>query len=218
MKTDAQIKHDVTAELTWDAEIDEAKIGVAVSNGAVSLSGHVPTYWQKIAALKAAKRVAGVMAVVNKIDVSIESIHHTTDEGLAERIANVLRWNVSIPGREIKAEVRNGVVTLSGEVDWYYQRSNIQRNIEHVGGVANIIDNIMIKPRVSTADVQQKIKDALKRHADIEATNVGVSILNGVVTLSGTVESMEEMDRIEAAAWTAPGVSRVVDNLHVSRI
>ena len=102
MKTDAQIKHDVTAELTWDAEIDEAKIGVAVSNGAVSLSGHVPTYWQKIAALKAAKRVAGVMAVVNKIDVSIESIHHTTDEGLAERIANVLDGTCPSPAARSK--------------------------------------------------------------------------------------------------------------------
>jgi len=215
MKTDAQIKQDVTAELQWDPEIDEAKIGVAVSNGALTLSGHVPSYWQKVAAGKAAKRVAGVMAVVNKIDVSIESIHHTTDEGLAERIANVLKWNVSIPGREIKAEVNKGVVTLSGEVDWYYQRSNIQRNIEHVAGVKNIVDNIVIRPRVSASDVQQKIKAALKRHADIEAGNVSVAIFNGTVTLSGTVESMDEMDRVEAAAWTAPGVTKVIDNLHV---
>ena len=217
MKSDSQLKQDVTAELKWDPEIDEAKIGIAVNNGAVTLTGHVPTYWQKAAAAKATKRVAGVMAVVNNIDVSIESIHRTTDEGLAERIANVLKWNVSVPGREIKAEVKKGVVTLTGEVDWYYQRSNIQRNIEHVAGVANIIDNITIKPRVLTSDVQQKIKDALKRHADMEAGNVGITISNGTVTLTGTVESMEEMDRIEAAAWTAPGVSRVIDNLLVNR-
>ena len=216
MKSDTQIKNDVTAELKWDPEIEEAKVGVAVSNGAVTLSGHVPTYWQKMAALKATKRVSGVLAVVNSIDVSIESIHRTTDQGLAERIANVLKWNVSIPGREIKAEVNNGLVTLSGEVDWNYQRANIERNIEHVSGVVNILDQITIKPHVARSDVQQKIQAALDRHADIEAGHVGISVASGTVTLSGTVESLEEMERIEAAAWTAPGVYKVIDNLRIS--
>jgi len=216
MKSDAQIKADVIAELKWDAEIDETKIGVAVTNGAVALSGHIPTFRQKMEAAAAAKRVAGVLAIVNNIDVMLEQDFRTTDEGLAERIANVLKWNVSIPGKEIKAAVKTGVVTLTGQVDWQYQRFNILRNIEHVGGVVNVVDRMTLKPMASATDVQHKIKSALTRHADIEASKVTVSVVNGTVTLSGTVESMDEMDRVEDAAWTAPGVSKVIDNLRIA--
>ena len=216
MKTDAQIKQDVLAELKWDAEIDETKIGVSVTKGAATMTGHVPTYSQKLAALKAVKRVAGVLAVVNNIDVLLESQHRATDEGLAERIANVLKWNVSTLGKDLKAEVKNGVVTLTGEAEWQYQRSNIHKAIEHVTGVVNVIDLINLKPRVSAADVQEKIKEALKRHADVEAARISVIVVNGTAPLSGTVESMDEMERVENAAWAAPGVSRVVDNLRVA--
>ena len=216
MKTDAQIKADVIAELKWDPEIDETKIGITVSNGAVTLSGHSPTFRQKMEAATAAKRVKGVLAIVNKIDVLLDREFRTTDEGLAERIANVLRWNVSIPGNEIKAAVKDGVVSLTGQVEWQYQRSNILRNIEHVGGVVNVLDHMTVKPAASATDVQQKIKTALQRHADVEAANVTVTVANGTVTLSGTVDSMEEMDRVEDAAWTAPGVTRVIDNLRVA--
>ena len=216
MKTDAQIKQDVLAELKWDAEIDETKIGVTVTNGAVALTGHVPTYRQKNAAKQAAKRVGGVLSLVDNVDVRLESTHRATDEGLAERIANVLKWNVSVPGKEIKAEVKNGLVTLTGEVGWQYQRANILKNIEHVSGVINILDGIILKPRASAGDVQQRIKDALKRHADVEASKITVIALNGIVTLSGEVESLEEMERVEDAAWAAPGVVKVVDNLRVT--
>ena len=216
MKTDAQIKQDVLAELKWDAEIDETKIGVSVTKGAATMTGHVPTYSQKLAALKAVKRVAGVLAVVNNIDVLLESQHRATDEGLAERIANVLKWNVSTLGKDLKAEVKNGVVTLTGEAEWQYQRSNIHKAIEHVTGVVNVIDLINLKPRVSAADVQEKIKEALKRHADVEAARISVIVVNGTAPLSGTVESMDEMERVENAAWAAPGVSKVVDNLRIA--
>lgn len=215
MKSDAQIQKDVLAELKWDSEIDESKIGVTATNGAVTLTGHVPTFRQRMVAANATKRVAGVLAVVNDIEVRLESEHRTTDEGLAERIANVLKWNVSIPGKDIKAEVKNGVVTLTGKVEWQHQRTNILRNIEHVGGVVNVINLIALKPRVSATDIQQKIKDALKRHADVEASKIAVTVLDGTVTLSGTVESLEEMDRVEDAAWAAPGVSRIIDELRV---
>jgi len=216
MKSDAQIKADVIAELKWDAEIDETKIGVAVSNGAVTLTGHSPTFRQKMEAAMAAKRVAGVLAIVNNVEVLLDREFRTTDEGLAERIANVLKWNVSVPGKEIKATVKNGIVTLTGQVDWQYQRSNILRNIEQVGGVVNVLDHMTLKPAASMVDVQKKIKDALLRHADVEASNVTVLVANGTVTLTGTVESMEEMDRVEDAAWTAPGVTKVIDNLRVA--
>lgn len=216
MKSDSAIKQDLLAELKWDAEIDDTKIGVTVSNGAVTLTGHVPSYRQKMAAAKAAKRVSGVLAVVNDIDVRLPAENRTTDEGLAERISNVLKWNVSIPGQGIKADVKNGIVTLNGEVDWQYQRANILKNIEHVSGVVSVINLITLKPRVSEGDIQQKIKDALKRHADVEANNISVMVSGGTATLSGVVESMSEMDRIESAVWAAPGVSRVIDNLRIA--
>jgi osmotically-inducible protein OsmY len=216
MKDDYQTKQDVVAELKWNAEIDETKIGVAVSDGAVTLSGHVPTYRQKMAAAKAAKRVAGVLAIVNKLEVQLESEHRATDEGLAERIANVLSWNVSVPENAIKAEIKNGIVTLTGEVAWQYQRQNILKDIEHASGVVDVINLITVKPRMHAIDVQAEIQAALKRHAEVEGSKITVTVCDGIVTLSGEVESMAEMDRIEDAAWGASGVSKVVDNLQVS--
>ena len=216
MKDDYQTKQDVVAELKWNAEIDETKIGVAVSDGAVTLSGHVPTYRQKMAAAKAAKRVAGVLAIVNKLEVQLESEHRATDEGLAERIANVLSWNVSVPENAIKAEIKNGIVTLTGEVAWQYQRQNILKDIEHASGVVDVINLITVKPRMHAIDVQAEIQAALKRHAEVESSKITVTVCDGTVTLSGEVELMAEMDRIEDAAWGASGVSKVVDNLQVS--
>ena len=216
MKLDAQIKRDVQDELRWDAEVDDTKIGVIVGNGAVTLTGHVPNYRQKMAARDAAKRVAGVNAIVDNIEVRLPDSYRMTDEGLAERISNVLKWNVSAPSKPIKAEVSDGIVTLTGEVEWHYQRTNIIQNIQHVSGVIGVIDQITLKPRLSASDIQTRIKSALERHADIEASKVSVAVSNGTVTLTGNVDSLEEMDRVEAAAWAAPGVSMVVDNLSVT--
>jgi osmotically-inducible protein OsmY len=216
MKTDTQLKHDILEELKWDPEIDSSKIGVTVSDGAVTLTGHVGSYRQKMAARSVVKRIADVHALVDKIDVRLDREFSLTDEGLAERISHVLAWNVSGSGKGIKAEVKNGVVTLTGEVEWQYQRANIEKNIEHVAGVISVVDLITIKPHAATAEVQKKISEALKRHADIEASKITVSAYEGTVTLSGTVESLAEMDRIENAAWAAPGVSKVIDNLRVA--
>lgn len=216
MKTDPQIKQDVVTELKWDPEIKEELVGITVHHGAVTLTGHVPTYRQKVAAKEAAKRVANVKAVVDNIDVRLDSEMQMSDEGLAERIANVLRWNVSGPADNVKAEVKCGVVTLIGEVPQQHQRSSIARSIEHVRGVRNIVNLIFVKPPVALTDVRQRIKDALQRHADIEASKIDVVVVDGTVTLSGTVESLVEMDRVEDAAWAAPGVSKVVDNLSVA--
>ena len=215
MNPDIQINQNVLNELKWDPEIREEHVGVTVHDGVVTLTGHVPTYRQKRASMDAAKRVADVRAIIDNIDVRLEREMRTTDEGLAERIANVLTWNVSVAGKEVKAEVKNGVVTLTGGVDWQYQRINIERNIEHVRGVANIVNLITVKQHVSTIDVQQKIKEALQRHAEVEASKITVAASDGTVTLTGKVESLVEMDRIEAAAWAAPGISEVVNNLSV---
>jgi osmotically-inducible protein OsmY len=215
MKNDAQIKQDIFDALKWNPQVKQEHIGVTVHNGAVTLTGHVPTYWQKSAAKQAAKDVADVRAVVDNIEVRLASEMKATDEGLAERIANVLKWSVSLQGKNVKAEVRNGTVTLTGEVEWQAQRGNIERNIEHVSGVANVVNLIVVKPRLHAADVKKEIRDALERHADIEASKITVDASDGTVTLSGTVESLAELDRIEDAAWAAPGISRIVNNIRV---
>jgi len=216
MRTDAQIKQDVLNALKWSSVVKEEHVGVTVHNGAVTLSGHVPTYWQKRAAKEAAKGISAVKAVVDNIEVRLDSEMRTTDEGLAERIANVLKWNVSNQGQGVKAEVKNGTVTLTGQVEWQSQRLNIQRNVEHVGGVANLINLITIKPRLSTVDIKKQIREALERHAEIEASKITVEAADGVVTLTGSAESLAELDRIEDVAWDAPGVSKVVNNVRVA--
>jgi osmotically-inducible protein OsmY len=216
MRSDAQIKEDVLNTLKWSPDIKEEHIGVTVHNGAVTLSGHVPSYWQKRAANEATKRVAAVKAIVDDVEVRLESEIKMTDEGLAGRIANVLNWNVSAQVQNVKAEVKNGAVTLTGEVEWHYQRSNIERNIEHVSGVTNIINLIHIKPCLSATDIREQIKKALERHAAVEASKITVETWNGTVTLSGTVESPGELDWIEQAAWAAPGITTLVNNVRVA--
>ena len=202
--------------MKWDAEVDDSNISVGVTNGAVTLTGHVPTFSQNMSAAKAVKRVVGALALVNELDVLLESKHLVSDESLAERIANILKWNLAARGKNIVAEVKSGIVTLTGEVDWQYQRTNILKSIEQIRGFFSVVNLIKLKPHVTASDVQQKIKEALKRHANVEASKISVTVANGTATLSGTVESLEELDRVEAAVWSAAGVSSVVDNLRVA--
>ncbi len=164
----------------------------------------------------AAKRVADVKAVVDNIEVLLDSQVRITDEGLAQRLANVLKWNVSAQGENVQVEVKNGIVTLTGEVEWQHQRANIEQNVAHVSGVANVISLITIKPRLSASEVKKQIREVLEHHADVEASKVSVEALDGKVTLSGTVDSLAEMDRIENAVWAVPGVSKLVNDLYVT--
>lgn len=216
MKTDEQLRKDILDELGWDPETDAAKVGVSVNDGAVTLSGHVANYRQKLAAMNAVRRVAGVHAIVDHLEVRLAPHFSASDEGLAERISHVLTWNIAAWGKNVKAEVKDGVITLTGSVEWQYQRENIARSISHVGGVKNVVNLIAIAPRVTASDLQKKIAEALRRHADIEASRIAVTVDGGTVTLSGTVESLAERDHVQDAAWAAPGVSRVIDQLRVA--
>jgi len=215
MKDDYQIKQDVLDELDWDPEIEASKVGVEVTDGAVTLVGAVETYRQKQAAREAAKRVAGVRALVDRLEIELPVQHRLSDEGLAERVAHVLNWNVSADAKNIEADVQNGVVTLTGELDYHFRRRNVLDQIEHVAGVVDVIDQMTVKPKVSASDVEDRIRNALDRHAEIESENVTVRVLDGTVTLEGTAESLDEMDRIEQAAWAGPGVTNVINNLRL---
>ena len=216
MKDDYKIKQDVLEELDWTPEIEASRVGVEVTDGAVTLAGAVETYRQRQAAREAARRVSGVRSLVDRLEIELPVQHRLSDEGLAERVAHVLNWNVSADARNIKAEVHNSVVTLTGELDHHFQRKNILDQIAHVAGVVNVIDQMTVKPKISAADVEDRIRNALDRHAEIESESVTVRVLDGTVTLEGAAESLAEMDRIEQAAWAGPGVVNVINNLRLS--
>lgn len=213
---DAQTKRNILRELEWDPKIEPEDIGVTVHDGAVTLTGTTSSYSNKIAATSATKRIAGVHAVVNKMQVELRRGQTRSDEDIAEKISHVIEWNVSFPkSKSIKAVVSNGFATLTGEVDWNFQRQNAEKLVRDIRGVTGVANLIKLTPSVSKFDVKKEIKDALERHAEIEATKVGVNVIDGKVTLTGKVESYEEMERIEYAAWAAPGVTEVIDNLKV---
>ncbi len=215
MRTDQDIKDDVLAEIDWDPQIESTEVGVTVKKGAVTLMGTVTSYSEKLAAERAAKRVKGVHAIAEDIKVRYPSDKTVSDTDIAQRISNIIEWNTSIPRDAITAEVRDGFVTLSGEVDWNYQREVARNQIANVRGVTAVSNLINVKPRVAEADVSKEINRALHRNADLEASHVKVDVSGGKVTLSGNVKAWHERKLVEDAVWAAPGVTQVVDNLRV---
>ena len=218
MRTDEQLQADVLAELKWDPRIQSNQIGVIAKEGAVTLTGIVETYSEKLAAERAAKRVKGVRAIAENIQVKLPTQLRTTDEGIAERIAQILKWNSSLRNTEIQAEVRDGYVTLTGEVAWSYQKQAAASRIEELQGVVGIFNQIKVLQKadpVGARDVQRQITSALHRHANVEASKVRVSVADGKVTLDGTIDAYCERELIEDAVWATAGVKQLVDNLTV---
>ncbi|MCY1284111.1 BON domain protein [compost metagenome] len=213
MKSDLQIKKDVTDELSWDPSIDAAAVGVAVNDGVVTLSGHLPSVAEKRAAERAAERVSGVRAVVIKLEVRPAGVH--SDEAIGTAARDALQWHARIPSEAVKVRVEKGWVTLSGEVDWGYQRRVAEQTVSELRGVIGVINHIKLKERVAPPDIVQRIQAALQRYADREAKHIGVVVENGTVTLSGRVDSFAERNAVLGAAWSAPGVASVVDHLHL---
>ncbi len=211
--TDKQLRDDVLKELDWEPSVDAADIGVTVENGIVTLSGNVPTYSQKIAAETAARRVKGVRAIVQMLEVRLGVADG--DEVLARRALDVLDWNVSIPKGAVQVEVSHGLVVLSGQVDWEFQRRAADEAMHKLGGIVGVVNNISLRPRVSPSDVKMRIQTALERHADIEAAKVHVDVDGGKVTLTGKVKTWNERDLIESAVWAAPGVRTIEDRVSI---
>lgn len=217
MKSDSQIQADVMQELKWDPRVSHEHIGVAVREGVVMLSGTIPSYIEKSAAERAAQRVSGVKAVVEKIDVKLLGAHERDDQDIAEAVLNQFRWNVEIPDKLIKVIVENGWVKLSGEVEWNYQRTAAEKSVRSLIGVKGVSNNIALKTRdIQASVVKQRIEDALKREALDEAKKINVAIDGGTVTLSGKVHSFSEMNDVKLAAWSIPGVTKIDNKLHVT--
>jgi osmotically-inducible protein OsmY len=216
MKSDTEIRDDVIKELQWDPQImNPDAIGVAVTDGAVTLTGQVATYTERLAAARAAERVYGVKAVANELKVKLAGAPRD-DSDIARAIAHILEWNVQIPEGKVHARVQNGWVTLEGEVEYEYQRHEVERTVRQVRGVVGVTDTITVKPPVSRERVQAVIEDAFKREAEIDARHIRVEVTDHTAKLYGHVHSLHEASAARAAAAAAPGVATVESHLVVS--
>jgi len=216
MKTDAELQHDVMEELKWEPTIRAAEIGVGVTDGVVTLSGYVDSFYKKRAAERAAMRVFGVKAVLEELKVRLPSSLKRSDEDLARAVENVLEWNVLVPYERIKVHVRDGLVTLSGEVDWGYQKFAAADAVSCLLGVVWFDNQITVKPEVKLQDVKDQIESALQRNALLDARRITIETHRGTVTLSGSVHSWAERAEAQWVAWAAPGVAEVENNIIIS--
>jgi osmotically-inducible protein OsmY len=215
MKSDAELKRDVEEELAWEPAVPDARVGVAVNEGVVTLTGHLDTYAQKDAAQQAVQRVTGVMAVAVEIEVIPQGIHQRSDTEIATAIEHVLAWNSSVPQDRVVVTVEKGWVTLTGELDHNFQRLAVEKVIRPLKGVVGVTDKIRLKGTAVPANLSARIQTALMRQAMREGKRIDISVDGGTVTLRGKVRSWVERNAAEGTTWAAPGVSHVNNQLTI---
>jgi len=219
MPDDLTLQTMVMDELSWEPSLDAAHIGVSAKKGVVTLSGFVDTYTAKAAAERAAGRVRGVAAIADEIEVRLPNHQKHADDEIAERAVRILAWDVEVPESRIHVVVSHGVVTLTGDVDHYFQRHAAENAVRRLGGVRSVINLITLlhrgRPSTGPDIIRDKIEDALRRSADLEASRIDISVDGGIVTLTGHVRSWFERGVARHAAWAAPGVTEVRDHLVV---
>jgi osmotically-inducible protein OsmY len=216
MKTDSELQKDVMTELQWEPSIKPAEIGVSVRDGVVMLSGYVDSYIKRWVAERVAARVFGVKGVAEELKVRLPDSLKRPDEDLARVVSDALGWNVFVPHDRVKVRVRDGVVTLSGEVDWWYQKDAAEDAVRKLAGVVLVINNITIIPTIKPQDVRDKIETAFQRNALLDARRVTVETSGNKVILRGSVRNWAEREQVEQAAWAAPGVSQVESNIMIN--
>jgi osmotically-inducible protein OsmY len=215
MKTDSEIQRDVIDELKWEPSIGSAEIGVAVKNGVVTLSGTLNSYYKKIAAERAAKKIAGVKAVAEDIVVNLGNGLVRNDSEIAQAILTVLKWHTAVTDEKIKVKVEDGIVTLDGEVDWEFQRRAAVSAIEGLHGVRRIINNVTLKAGVIPGELRKKITAAFHRSATLDSDKIKIDVEGSKVILRGKVRSWAERNDAEQAIWAAKGVNGVENRLEV---
>lgn len=215
-KTDSQIQKDVINEIKWDPSITASEVSVTAHDGVVTLRGSVPHYFEKSSAENAAQRVSGVRAVADEIEVNMMGSYQRSDEQIAEAALSALAWSYSAP-KDLKVSVDKGWITLKGVADWDYQRNAAKDAVSQLMGVCGVSNYIGIKSKVQPTDIKTRIEEALRRSAETEGQKISVSVDGDKVTLTGNVYSFSESEDARHAAWMAPGVMSVENNLKISQ-
>jgi osmotically-inducible protein OsmY len=216
MKTDIQLQQDVLAELKWEPSVNAAHIGVEVNDGIVTLAGHVGSYAEKWGAEHAAQRVSGVKALAVEMEVNLLGLGKRSDADIGHAVENVLEWLTVLPKDSVKAVVESGWVTLSGKVDWHFQRDAATGAVRNLMGVTGVSNDIAIAPTLHLNIIKSDIEAALKRHARADAQNIAIDIVGTDVTLTGTVPTWAEHDLVVHSAWSSAGVRNVNDKIMVT--
>jgi osmotically-inducible protein OsmY len=215
MKTDAEIRRNVETELQWDPSVDDSKIGVIVKDGVVTLTGEACHFAGKWAAEDVAKRISGVRAIANEIQIKIPASGVRSDADIAAAAANALRWHVATATFDITPVITNGWVTLTGKVQWGFQKNAAHAAVAHLMGVKGVTNDIQVKSAVKAAEVREKIQEAFKRHAILDSDDIRVNVDSATVTLEGHVHTWQEHEDAARAAWAAPGVAYVENRLSI---
>jgi osmotically-inducible protein OsmY len=213
--SDKLLRQEIIDELDFDPAIQSAHIGVAVEDGVVTLTGHVSSYAEKIAAERAVQRVKGVKAIAEEIEIRYPNDKRTADDQIARRALDIISWDTAIPEDRITVKVQDGWVTLAGNVDWNFQKTDAERAVRRLSGVVGISNAISLRPRVAADDVKNRIEKALKRSAELDAHSIKVRAERGRVVLEGSVKAWHERDLAEKTAWAAPGVTSVEDRIRI---
>jgi osmotically-inducible protein OsmY len=216
MKSDRDIERDVKEELEWNPDLDASDIAVSVKDGVVTLAGFVKSYTDKYEAEAAAKRVAGVSGVANDLEVRLPSIDERPDPDIARDAVAALKTQLPISSEHIKVVVKNGWVTLEGQVEWQYQKNTAESAVRRIKGVRGVSNMILLKPRAEPSEIKKKIQEAFKRNAEVDANRINIEINGSEVVLKGRVRSWIEREEAERVAWSAPGVTKVEDRIIVA--
>jgi osmotically-inducible protein OsmY len=216
MKSDSEIERDVKEELGWNPDLDAKDIAVSVDGGVVTLTGFVKSYTDKYEAEAAAKRVAGVIAVANDLEVRMPAIDERPDPDIARDAVAALKSQLPVSYEKIKIIVKNGWITLEGQAEWQYQRQTAETAVRRIKGVKGVTNSIVLKPAAKPTEIKKKIEDAFRRNAELDANRITVEAHGSEVILKGSVRSWVEREEAERAAWSAPGVTNVDDRLVVN--